>query len=267
MSARPACLTLLLTALTASLGGCAWTHRENRPVWNSFEQHLVPADTGWFVATLPVTVPIGFLAIVTDTFVAHPIQVIDDAADDAGWLWRNGRPDFAGRYYSEMAFLPARCVLTPLFFTASFLGRSAFHIDEPDEAELAARRAKAEAQARDRLLAWLAEIATGRFERHGHALPAQPDARLAAAAEGALRAANALGRLRLFELAMGADPGLGLPDPLTGLEDPDPVVRYGVLLALPDRIAVPAGLVEALRQDPVDSVRTLARGRWHEERP
>ena len=47
----------------ALLAGCAFTRRENRPVWNVFEQNLVPEDKGWFVAALPLTVPGGIVAI------------------------------------------------------------------------------------------------------------------------------------------------------------------------------------------------------------
>ena len=92
-----ACLALVLG------GGCAWTDRENRPLWNAFEANLVPADTGTFVATLPLTVPAGLGAIVLDTLIVHPVQVMDDAWDDAARLWRNGRPDFAGQLGSRQA--------------------------------------------------------------------------------------------------------------------------------------------------------------------
>lgn len=67
-----------------------------------------------FALTLPLTVPGGLLAILTDTFAAHPIQAIDDAWHDAAWLWRDGRPDYAQRYYSEVAFTPVRVAITPV---------------------------------------------------------------------------------------------------------------------------------------------------------
>ena len=126
----------LAVSLCVLLAGCAFTRRENRPVWNVFEQNLVPEDTGWFVASLPLTVPGGILAIVADTFVAHPIQVADDAWDDAAWLWRDGRPDFEQRYYSEMAFLPVRAAITPVAFLGSFLGRSMFVFDTEEDGYL-----------------------------------------------------------------------------------------------------------------------------------
>ena len=50
---RAAALSLLL----ATFGGCAWSNPDNRPVWNAFEEGLVPEDDGLFYATLPVTVP------------------------------------------------------------------------------------------------------------------------------------------------------------------------------------------------------------------
>ena len=69
----------LLFALVALACGCAWTNRDNRPVWNAFEEHLVPEGDVAFYASLPLTVPAGFGAIVTDTLVVHPVQVMDDA--------------------------------------------------------------------------------------------------------------------------------------------------------------------------------------------
>ena len=78
------CLPLVL-----ALSACAWTRRENRPVWTAFETNLVPESPAGFAVALPVTVPLGLLAILTDTLVAHPIQVVDEAWDDSADLWRN----------------------------------------------------------------------------------------------------------------------------------------------------------------------------------
>ena len=38
--------------LSLSAGGCAWANRDNRPVWNAFEQHLVPEDDTLFYVAL-----------------------------------------------------------------------------------------------------------------------------------------------------------------------------------------------------------------------
>ena len=59
---------LLLCAALTLLSSCAWTRRENRPVWNAFEANLVPDATVPFVAALPVTLPLGLGAILVDTF-------------------------------------------------------------------------------------------------------------------------------------------------------------------------------------------------------
>ena len=77
---------LLLWCLGAMLPACAWARRENRPVWNAFEEHLVPQSQGAFLATLPLTVPVGLLSIAADTLVAHPLQVVDDAGLAAMYL-------------------------------------------------------------------------------------------------------------------------------------------------------------------------------------
>ncbi|MCK5944672.1 MAG: hypothetical protein KAI24_21975, partial [Planctomycetes bacterium] len=131
----------------ALLASCAWSNPANRPVWNAFEQHLVAEDDGWFYVSLPLTVPVGLGAIVVDTVVAHPIQVLDDAVRDAGELWDTASMNFAEAYYTEMAWLPFRAVLTPVAFVGSWAGRSVFdiprHEPAPSEAELLAAQQRA----------------------------------------------------------------------------------------------------------------------------
>ena len=120
---RRFCLALLPFA-----AGCAWSNPDSRPVWNTFEHNLVPEDPTAFYASLPLTAPLGLLAIVVDTFVAHPLQVVDDAGNDALDLWRNGNVDYEGAYYTEMAFTVPRAAVTPVVFAFSWLGRSLFDI-------------------------------------------------------------------------------------------------------------------------------------------
>src|SRR5262245_19530556 len=211
-----------MVLLCALLGGCAFTRRENRPVWNAFEQNLVPEDSGWFVAALPLTVPGGILAIVADTFVAHPIQVADDAWDDAARLWRKGRPDFDERYYSEMAFLPVRTAFTPVAFLGSFLGRSMFVFDT--EADVAAERAQQEAAARERFAAWLVAVQQGGVEPYHGAVP-ELDDELGQSVRAAREKANALGRMQIYRLALSSERLRSLIDPRDALRDLDPVVR------------------------------------------
>ncbi len=125
--------TALLLALLVATTGCAWTNRDNRPVWNAMEEHLVPEGDVAFVAALPLTIPGGIVAFVLDTFIVHPAMVVDDAAADAGDLWED--IEWAEHYYTELASVPFRAAFTPLVFVVTFLGRSAFdippHDDEP----------------------------------------------------------------------------------------------------------------------------------------
>jgi len=254
-------LTVLSCAL---LAGCAFTRRENRPVWNAFEQKLVPEDQGWFIAALPLTVPGGIVAILADTFVAHPIQVADDAWDDAGWLWRNGRPDFEERYYSEMAFLPVRTAITPVAFLGSFLGRSMFAFDAAADPE--AERAQWQAEARTRFAAWLDALQQGGGEQYFGAVPELDDA-LAQSVVAARKQANAIGRLQLYRLALHNSRLRALVDPSDALRDADPVVRWSMLQSLPQEFEVAPELQQLLRNDAVETVRLLARQRWPEPPP
>lgn len=262
------CLCLLLP-------GCAFARRENRPVWNAFEQHLVPEDRTGFLLALPLTVPGGLLAILTDTFVAHPIQVADDAWDDAASLWRNGRPDFDDRYYSEMAFLPLRSGLTPVTFLGSFLGRSMFDVESKADAAAAQAQRAAESEAaavaeaqrlRVDFAAWLTQLRAGSIARWPREVP-ELDDELRAALRDAPQHTDALGRLCLFHLSLHA-PAVATVVPWEqGLRDPDPGVRFLVLRALPANCPVPDDLRQQLLQDPVESIRLTAQDRWPAPEP
>ncbi|MFO1031733.1 MAG: hypothetical protein U1F60_11680 [Planctomycetota bacterium] len=236
--------------LLVLLPGCAFARRENRPVWNAFESHLVPDDPTAFALTLPLTVPGGLLAILTDTFAAHPIQAIDDAWHDAAWLWRDGRPDYAQRYYSEVAFTPVRVAITPVVFAADLLGRSLFDVEDAAEREAYTEPAEDPDEAAQR---WLAELADGGSRTAPLSLDVE-DRQLRARALAALPKATALGRLELFRS--------GLVDPLLGLQDEQPAVRAVVLLQLAPGFLVPDPLIERLLVDPDPIVRELAQRRW-----
>lgn len=128
MRGPPQLLLLLALALCVLAPGCAWANRDNRPLWNAYEEHVVPEGDVAFYATLPLTIPGGIVAILLDTFVVHPAMVADDAGHDAGHLWDDMR--WREAYYTELASLPLRAVATPLAFVMSFLTRSLF--DLPD---------------------------------------------------------------------------------------------------------------------------------------
>ena len=251
-----------LPLLAVMLAGCAWTRRENRPVWNAFESHLVPADTGWFVAALPLTVPGGLAAIVADTLVAHPIQVVDDAWDDAASLWRDGRPDFAEHYWSEMAFLPVRVALTPTCFVFSFLGRSMFDFGPESEAPPESRPARPIDDGREPMLAWLSDVAAGGSTAYAGRTPDTLDPDLRNALARALRDGHALGRREVYRVLLRWRLPAAVADLTAGLRDPDPVVRFSLIEWWPHDRAVSPELVQELYGDAVDAVRRAARARW-----
>lgn len=228
MSTRTAAGTLGLVALTALAGGCAWANRENRPVWNAFEQHLVPSNDAAFIATLPLTVPCGALAILCDTFVAHPLQVADDSWRDASELWID--LDWDEHYYSEMAGLPLRAVATPLAFAGAWLGRSLFDW-EPN------RTAEQEAALSERLerelIAWFGALARGDATARRDRAPDHWNAALERAFTQARDQAGPLGRYELYRYARTHRLAPWTSDPELGLRDPDPVVRFQVLEAWP----------------------------------
>ncbi len=261
-------------ALVAWVCGCAWTNRDNRPVWNAFEEHLVPEGDAAFYASLPLTVPAGFGAIVTDTFVVHPVQVMDDAWCDAADLWDD--LDWQTQYYTELAILPFRGVATPLVLGGSFLARSAFDIApygrNASARELPKRAAPAEPSLEERQLearALLVRVSA----REDHRLlintlrqlewpPWSPS--LDQAWEQAITRGSAEMRRELFDIARRHELPPWRADPVRGLRDSSAVVRYQELRELPAEVTVPPDLSAALLRDPEEAVRDRARTRWPE---
>ncbi|MCA8974949.1 MAG: hypothetical protein KDC98_09515 [Planctomycetes bacterium] len=243
--------------LTLLLAGCAWTRRENRPVWNAFEGSMVPESEGAFYAALPLTVPIGLGAILIDTLVAHPVQVIDDAWDDACNIWRS--VDITADYYTESMLLPFRTVGSPVVFGLSFLGRSLF--DLPTAAVEAQRREDAAEQARLRTLRWLEKVASGAPVTGYHRPQSAFDAELKAALAQALAHGSAAGRIAVYE-AMTHHDEPALIDWDAALADPSAVVRHRVMGSLPAAAVIAPATQQRLLADPDEAVRELARLRW-----
>lgn len=245
----------LAVVLPLLLASCAWSRRDNRPLWNAFEANCVPESGGAFVAALPLTVPLGLGAILADTLVVHPLQVVDDAADDAADLWRG--LDWQQEYYTQCGFAPVRAVATPCWFLLSFVGRSMFDVASTEQRE--ADRAAWAARRRAETLVWLERLARGEVTNAPPALPAQFDPELRAAVAAAAAQATALGRIRLYAAAARQEAlGAGV-DWAAALQDESAVVRFFVVRELPREVAVPDALLARLREDPDEAVRTLAR--------
>ncbi len=250
-----------IASLLCLNAGCAWANRDNRPVWNAFEAKLVPDATLPFVLTLPLTIPAGLVSIVTDTFIVHPATVIDDAWDDATELWND--LDWNEHYYTELASLPFRTVGTPIVFVFVFLGRSMFDLPRDlTPEEFAAREATAEARRVADLVKWLNRLAEGGHESFYGPGPKTWSADLAAAFDRARSSADALGRAAVYRVARRLSLPPWVEQPWLGLLDADPIVRYQELDELEAGIDPPATVIDALRDDPSESIRIVARSRW-----
>jgi len=248
---------LPLLALGLCLGGCAWANRDNRPVWNAFEQHLVPDSDGAFYATLPLTVPGGLIAILLDTFIVHPATVADDAWHDAGDTWDD--MDWRESYYTEMVRLPLRVVFTPIAYVGSFLGRSLFDIEprrtDAETAKIADRHAR-------ELITWFDELASGGNDGYFRASPSDWSDALQAAFLRARSGAGPKGRYELYRYAQRRKLPPWEADTGMGLRDRDPVVRYLVLDNWSRRDPVSESVRRALLADPNEAVRELAAETW-----
>lgn len=125
-------LTLVLMAVLAAapLSGCMLTRPDSGPAFRYVQDHLVPENRTAQYVLLPVFIPLGAAAALTDAAVIHPVMIIDDTAEEtANSLWSNMKWD--EQYMTESAALPWRTVATPLFFSGMWVGRVLFEI--PDE--------------------------------------------------------------------------------------------------------------------------------------
>lgn len=250
------CRSIVL-GLACLLSGCALANRDNRPVWNAFESKIVPESEAAFYATLPLTIPVGFVAILVDTFIAHPIQVVDDAWNDTYNMWTD--LEFEEHYYTESAWLPLRAVATPVVFAGSLLGRSVF--DLPTPGEVKKRRATAKERRRKAALTWLQRIAKGDDVRSSRSLRGVLDVDIVSAVKAALANGNAHGRILVYD-AVGSCDDSTIVDWIAALGDASAVVRYRLIEEMPKSIEVPDDLLQRLYGDPDQAVAERARRRW-----
>ncbi|MCR9247853.1 MAG: hypothetical protein NXI31_22725 [bacterium] len=253
-------LVAVLFLVVPMNSSCAFVNPHNRPVWNAFEANMVPEGDGAFWATLPLTVPVGLAAILVDTFIAHPIQVIDNAWDDTVDVWDD--LPFEEEYYTTSASLPFRAVGTPVVFVSSFLMRSMFDITATGpEVSPEERRAARDAKRREACMRWLAKVAAGETLKSRRSFPEVMDEEFVAAVKTAIEQGNAHGRIKVYEAAARSDDPT-IIDWLAALADPSGVVRYRVIERMPKSIEVPEADLERLLADPDQAVREKAQGRW-----
>ncbi len=117
-------LSLIMVALVlGSLNSCAFTNPKNTPLVTGVDKALGGEDKdGWLsIAAIPLALPLGLV----DVTIVHPVQVVDDAAQDT-WdlLWEH---NVQGAAMRSFLFFP-RVTLTPIIFTGDWVGRALFDI-------------------------------------------------------------------------------------------------------------------------------------------
>lgn len=129
MSLRARVLSSLSVGAVALLGtGCAFSNPDKRPLFEAFDESVVPEDDAAFYATLPLTVPVGLAAVLLDAFVVWPVMTIDDAAYDAADNWDD--IDWERDYVTEVTFAPVRAAYSGVEFGTKFLVRSIFDVSD-----------------------------------------------------------------------------------------------------------------------------------------
>lgn len=144
--AFPRPIIALITVLAAApLSGCMLTRPDSGPAFRYVQDNLVPENRTAQYALLPVFIPVGAAAALTDAAVIHPVMIIGETAEDTGdALWSNMKWD--EQYMTESAALPWRAVFTPVFFAGMWTGRVLFEI--PYEADRLRAEGGPDAEAR-----------------------------------------------------------------------------------------------------------------------
>lgn len=116
---------VLLALALGAAGACTAVRKEARRTMDSLDANFTPASATARACLLPVAIPIGFVALLTDTLLVNPAHAIDDAwLDTVDTLWtpRDESP------LRRALFLPFAALATPVVFGGDWLGRSVLPI-------------------------------------------------------------------------------------------------------------------------------------------
>lgn len=127
--------TMWLMGLAWLCSGCAIWDPDRRHLLGAMDEHLAPESEGARWALAPVGLPAGVAALVVDGVIVHPATQFDDAwYDTQNLLWE--REDETPLRAAVMT--PVAAVATPFVYTAAWVWRAIFNIDdwEDDESEV-----------------------------------------------------------------------------------------------------------------------------------
>lgn len=128
--ARLTCMAMV--ACAGVLASCTMFDPDNRRTLNWLDANLTPTAHAGRMALLPLSIPVGFVALSADAIIVHPVLVIDDAwGDTVELLWT---PDDDESLLRQALFSPFAAVATPFVFAGDWLWRSVFPVD-PREAD------------------------------------------------------------------------------------------------------------------------------------
>lgn len=117
-----------LLALALALGAaaaCTAVRKDSRRTMDALDANFTPVSPAARACLLPVAIPVGFGALLTDTALVNPAYAIDDAWLDtveALWTPHDESP------LRRALFMPFAAVATPVVFGGDWLGRSVLPI-------------------------------------------------------------------------------------------------------------------------------------------
>jgi hypothetical protein len=122
------CLFLAMLLIVLSSPGCAIFFRRNTPTFNFVEEKVVPENDIALIATLPITLPLGLLALVIDQFVVRPANIVGDVGDATQEIFWND--DWLGdQYLGFVASSPFRLLGSAIFAPVAFVVVTFFDVE------------------------------------------------------------------------------------------------------------------------------------------
>ena len=104
---------------------CAVFNKDNRRLTNTLDRAIDPETTTTKVALAVPTIAIGFISIVTDMVVVHPLASLPRAGVDTyEWIWE----DSGGGVVQQTFLLIPKVALSVIVFAGDWVIRSLFDV-------------------------------------------------------------------------------------------------------------------------------------------
>ncbi|MFT5284199.1 MAG: hypothetical protein ACI8TQ_000355 [Planctomycetota bacterium] len=117
------CLAIMLSS------ACTVLDSEHRRTVDLLNDHLTPSAQSTRFILLPISIPVGLVAVSTDALIVNPVRAIDDAWDDTVELLWTPKDETSLR---RVLIAPLATLATPIVFGFDWFWRCLWPL-EPNE--------------------------------------------------------------------------------------------------------------------------------------